>query len=268
MTIRNMIAAFSISVISACQTTTMAVDPLPWDLPKPEMTTVHQNSAIAARAVEEKLPGGNFTSLDLTQANWDYSNGRPRITPMSNMTVAELTSLITGKYLIQTDEGQNHDFWHARYYAQDGTSHFCGYNDIIRQYEEWTLDRYVATTGFGLAGTFHWDPKLEATSVPPEKNGAWPMVADSDRGLLFSYYYEDKNWIARPGWIQKEYAAAFAVHCPNLPRVSTVNNNQRGDTFADLILEATPVRGFRTAFKNNPENPLTAGMYYWLYPPE
>ena len=110
--------------------------------------------------------------------------------------------------------------------------------------------------------------KKEATSVPPKDARGWPFVGDSNKGLLYSYGWNDKKWVAEPGWVQKEYAAVFAEHCPNLPRVSTINNNQLGETFADLIPEATPVRGFSTAFKNNPANPFTASMYYWSYPPQ
>ena len=261
--IRNIAIFLLIGGLSACQTT---ADIPPWDLPKPDkITIVHQDMAIAAHAVEERILDESFSHIDPKVADWDWDNGSNRTIPMSNMTTADLTSLINGKYNIFANKRQDH--WSVRYYATDGITYFCIYEN--GRYQEWMLNRYVATTPFGMAGIFHWDPKKEATPVPPEEEFVgWPFVADSDKGLFYSYYWIDKKWIPERGWIQKEYAAAFAEHCPNLPRISIVNNNQLGETFSDLIPEATAVRGFRTAFKNDPEDPLTANMYYWLYPPE
>ena len=101
---------------------------------------------------------------------------------MSNMAVADLTSLVTGKYHIHAGEGRN--LWSVRYYASDGTTHFCGYRN--GRYQEWNLDRYVATVPFDMAGKFHCDPKA-ATPVLPENSAGWPIDADGDKGLLFSY---------------------------------------------------------------------------------
>ena len=276
MTIRNLMRSIMILLLigglSACQTTTTtaeksdyqtAADTPPWDLPKPKgMTDVHQDNIMAARVMQKRLPKGGFSYDDPAQVEWDNSNGLNRTIPISNMTVANLTSLITGRYNIRKPIGQ--DLWSVWYYAPDGVTHFCQYKN--GEYQEWTLDRYVTTTPFGLAGIFQWDPKK---GHPPRKeNKGWPIIGDSDRGLFFWYHWTGNQWIAEPGWIQTEYAAAFAEHCPNLPRVTKVNNNQLGDTFSDLMREATPVRGFQTAFKNDPEDPFTASMYYWSYPPQ
>ena len=258
MTIRSIIAALLVGGLSAYQT---AADTPPWELPRPDgMTSTHEKNMMTARVVQKRLPKGEFGYYDPAQAPWDKKNGINRTIPMSNMTVAGLTSLVTGKYHIQKISGQ--DLWTVRYYAPDGVIHFCGYRN--GEYREWARNSYVSIISFGIAGIFHWDPKKEAT--PSKSSFGWPHVADSNRGLLFSYFWIDNQWVAEPGWVQKEYAAAFAEHCPNLPRVSTINNNQLGKTFADLIPEATPVRGFSTAFKNNPEDPFTASMYYWFYP--
>lgn len=75
------------------------------------------------------------------------------------------------------------------------------------------------------------------------------------------------KWHPQPGWLQSEYAAAFAEFCPKLPRSGTVNASQTGRTFAEIAKGAKPYRGFKTEFQNDPRNPLTAGMYYYLYPP-
>ena len=178
MTIRNMIAAFSISVLSACQTT---VDAPPWDLPKPEMTVAHQNSAEAANIVQKRLPDGNRSfGQNPNHVNWDWQIDKNRTEPMSNMTVANLTSLINGKYHIRVVGEQVH--WSVGYYAADGKTHICGYKN--GKYREWILDRYVTASGVGLAGIFHWDPEKKATPIPPEDSFAWPVVADSDYVLL------------------------------------------------------------------------------------
>ena len=261
---RGIAALLLMGGLSACQTT---VDhPPTWNIPKPaEMTDEHRNSAIEARQVQESLPDGRF-GFDPIRVDWDYMNGTHRMSPMSNMTQASLTSLTNGKYFIFADKGQ--DRWSVGYFAPDDTtSHFCQYRN--GRYEEWTIDRYIRPANFGLAGILYWDPKKRpATPVPSKDVRGWPRVADSDKGLLYSYNWNGKKWGIERGWIQKEYAAAFAEKCPNLPRTSAVNNNQLGETLSDLIPEATAIRGFRTAFKNDPEDPLTASMYYWLYPPE
>lgn len=73
--------------------------------------------------------------------------------------------------------------------------------------------------------------------------------------------------MAQEGWLQDDYAAVFAEHCPNLPRANSVNNDQTGTTLQEISRGARAFRGFDVAFQNDPRNPLTAGMYYHLYPP-
>ena len=256
---RGIAALLLIGGLSACQTTTNVP---PWDLPKPAgMTKVHQENAVAARAVQERLPEGSFSHYDPTQVNWDDDNGFLRTVPMSNMTVADLTSLVTGKYHIVAAWGR--DRWSVRYYAPDGTTHFCRYEH--GQYREYRRNRYVVTAAFGLASMFHRE--LDDKRRTDNTRG-WPKIADPDKGLLFVYGWSGRKWVAEPGWIQKEYAAAFAKRCPNLPRVAEVNNDQLGTTIDELRVNAMPVTGFRTAFENDPEDPLTAEMYYRVNAPE
>ena len=239
-----------------------AADTPPWEMSKPKgMTTVHQDNAIAARAIQNGLPKGGFGIDDLHDVEWDKRNSILRTIPISNMTTANLTSLLNGKYHIRKAVGQ--DLWTVWYFAPDGVTHFC--SSTNGRYREKTLDRYVTSTPIGLAGILHRDPKKRDTS---KKNKAWPIIGNSDKGLLYAYSWTGRKWVAEPGWVQKEYAAAFAEHCPNLPRTAKVNNNQLGDTFFDLVSEATAIYSFKTAFKNDLEDPFTASMYYWLYPPE
>lgn len=238
----------------------------PWESAKPaNMTADHQNMAIEARKVQEVLPAGLFGDNPL-QTNWEWRNGRNAKIPLSNMSISDLSSLVSGKYHIQSLNGEAR--WAARYYDPSGKTYFCEFSDSAAEYKEWSLDRYVATTNFGMAGIFHWDPKAEKTPKPPEGSAAWPLVIDGDKGYVFSYYWNHRGWVTEPGWLQEEYAAAFQESCPRMPRTSKVNNDQLGVSFTDLIREATPVRGIQTAFPNNPQDPLTAGMYYWYNAPE
>ena len=165
MTIRNLIRSIMtlllIGGLSACQTTTTtaeksdyqtAADTPPWDLPKPKgMTDIHQDNIMAARVMQKRLPKGGFGYYDPVKAPWDLNNGINRTIPMSNMTIAGLTSLINGKYHIRKVADQ--DLWSVRYYAPDGVTHFCGYKN--GEYREWTTERYVSRTSFGIAGIFH-----------------------------------------------------------------------------------------------------------------
>ena len=262
MIIRNLICSIvTLLLISGIFAHQTVADTPPWELSKPKgMTTVHQDSAMAANAVQKRLPKGGF-GMDLNGLEWDNKNGIVRTIPISNMTAANLTSLINGKYHILKLAGQ--DLWSVLYYAPDGVTHRCSF--IKGKYREKTLYRYITSTPFGLAGILHRDSNNRNN---PKEYKAWPIIGDSDKGLLYLYNWIGRKWVAEPGWVQKEYAAAFAEHCPNLPRTAKVNNNQLGDTFFDLVSEATAIYSFKTAFKNDLEDPFTASMYYWLYPPE
>jgi len=263
---KNIVTGALVALSGTLTATSALAEDKPWDLPKPAgMTEAHQESAIAARSVQERLSDGDF-GYNPVQADWDWANGRNRTIPMSNMSVSALTSLLSGRYHIYSENGS--DVWFVKYYAPDGKTHFCGYSDLGEEYNEWVLDRYVATAAFGMAGVFHWDPAGEDTPVPPiEDYVGWPVVVDGSRGLVFDYTWTGEDWFAQPGWIQDDYAAAFAENCPNLPRGSKVNDNQLGQNFGDLIREASPVRGTQTSFKNDPQDPMTASMYYWLNSP-
>ena len=263
MVIHNLMYSIAILLfISGLSVHQTAADTPPWELSKPKgMTATHQDNAIAARDVQKRLPKGGFGYDDPAEVGWDKRNSIYRTMPISNMTIASLTSLLVGKYHIRKAIGQ--DVWSVSYFGPDVT-HFCNFTK--GNYREKALDRYITSTPFGLAGFFHRDSHR---GPPSQKNNkGFPTIGDSDRGVLYFYYWTGRKWIPEPGWVQKEYAAAFAEHCPNLPRVAKVNNNQLGDTFYDLIKEATAIRGFQTAFKNNPEDPFTASMYYWLHPPQ
>jgi hypothetical protein len=246
--------------------TAVLAEDKPWDLPKPDgMTATHQKNAIEARKVQEALPEGAF-GFDPIQAEWDWNGGMNRNIPLSNMNGADLGSLLNGRYHITSDVGE--DEWMVRYYDPSGKTYFCGYSSSAQEHKEWVLDRYISNTPFGMSGVFHWDPATEATPVPEDSVTSWPIVVDGDRGLVFNYSWNGSHWIPEPGWVQSEYAAAFAEYCPTLPRGSLVNNDQLGVNFADLIGKATPVRGTQTDFVNDPQEPLTASMYYWLNSPE
>ena len=239
----------------------------PWESAKPEGTaSEHIESVIAAHAVETRLPAGGF-GYDPLRVDWNWSGGRNRSVPMSNMTAVVLRNLLAGRFHLLASPGS--DSWSARYYAPDGRTHFCDFDEASGRHVERTLDRYVAGAPFGLAGMFHWDPDRETTSKPPpEDSVGWPLVAEGDSGLVYSYYWEDRRWVPEPGWIQDDYAGAFARKCPSLPRAGGVNNAQTGASLAELRAAARPVRGFPTAFRNDPRDPMTAGMYFWFYPPD
>ncbi|MCE6958086.1 hypothetical protein LAZ40_03320 [Cereibacter sphaeroides] len=235
----------------------------PWEKARPAgMTAAHEGFARAARQVQDRLPAAEF-GMDPRTVNWkDKSN---LSIPVSNMTIPQLTTLLTGRYHVFQDVGRS--IWSARYYAADGKTWFCEPNKQGK-YEEWVFDRYVGQTAMGLAGIFHWDPTIQKTARPDLGwSYAWPMVANAQTGEVSVFRRVKNVFVAQPGWIQEDYAAAFAEKCPQLPRVSKVNQNQLGRTFKQLAGNAHPVRGFRTSFPNDPRKPLTGEMYYWLNVP-
>lgn len=242
-------------------------DTKPWEMAKPAgMTGTHSEAATAARNVQLSLPNGQF-GYDPMQADWDWGDGRNRTIPLSNMSIQDLSMILNNKYHIW--KSPESDAWNVRYYSPEGKTFFCEFNNFRKTHFEWIYDRYIETASFGLAGIMHWDSVNESTPKPPEDEAVgYPVVVSGDDGIIFSYHWDGDHWVGAPGWIQEPYAAAFAEKCPNLPRVSNVNNNQLGDTFNDMIREADPVVGIRTMFRNDPTDPLTAGMYYWFNKPE
>lgn len=243
-------------------TSTLAAS-APWTRAAPgDLTVEHQREAQAARGVQAQLAPGQFGKNPL-DVKWD---DRYLTQPMSNMTQAALGSALTGKYHVYRKYGQS--AWSVRYYGTDGVTYFCEPNNSGSKYREFSMDRYVEKTPWGLAGVMHWDAKTERSATPPaSEQWGWPVVANSSTGEVTMYVWYRGDWHQEPGWIQSDYAAGFAQECPSLPRTSSVNNAQAGAGFADIARNAHGFRGFKTAFPNNPRNPLTAGMYYHLYNP-
>jgi hypothetical protein len=240
----------------------------PWDAPKPRgMTEAHERYADSALEVYNRLGDAfNGNPKDFHRRIWTWLGGRNQITPISNMDGAELTNLLNGRYFVyrNTDRG---DVWSVRYYAPSGETHFC-IGQRNGSYKEYSMDRYVHRVAFGLSGHFHWDPRSMKTARPDlGKEYAWPVVANGKTGQISDFAWGKGRWASNTGWIQAEYAAGFAEKCPKLPRVSLVNNDQRGTSIQEMARGARAVTGFRTAFENDPANPLTVGMFYWAHPP-
>lgn len=239
----------------------------PWERPRPEgMTEAHERYAADANTLMGRIGDAfNGNPGDFHARTWTWQRGRNYVTPVSNMDGADLTRLLNGRYFVHGIDGSN--AWNVWYMDPSGVTHFCiaNRNGTSREY---TLDRYVSRTGFGLSGTFHWDPRRERTPRPDlSQEYGWPFVGDARTGQVASYSWDRNRWIREIGWVQDEYAAAFAERCPNLPRVAQVNNDQIGATIQEIARGARPVRGFRTAFESDPADPLTVEMLYWAHPP-
>lgn len=239
----------------------------PWNGPRPGgMTQAHDGYAASAFEVYTRL-GRDFNGnpREFHDRIWTWEGGRNGVSPLSNMDSATVRSVLTGRYFVYASVLFPQD-WSVIYHAPDGVSHFCIAQSGGR-YVEYTLDRYVNDTVFGLSGVFYWDPETERTRRPNlRRTTAWPMVGDGRTGRLTVFAWHEGRWQPAQGWVQSEYAAAFAERCPNLPRVAEVNNAQTGTSPQDLRRNARPV-GFPTAFENDPEDPLTVNMFYWAYPP-
>jgi hypothetical protein len=239
----------------------------PWDGPRPQgMTGAHERYAASALEAYNRL-GRDFNGnpKDFNQNIWTWQGNRNAMSPISNMDTATINAIMTGRYYVK-EQYNAPQSWSVVYHAPDGVSHFC----IARPngtYLEYTLDRYVLRTVFGLSGLKYWDPETKRTRRPNlRRSYAWPMVGDSRTGRIADYGWNDGRWTGNIGWVQSEYAAAFAERCPRLPRVAEINTAQTGQTIDQLRRNARPV-GFRTAFESDPADPLKVGMFYWAHPP-
>lgn len=239
----------------------------PWERPRPEgMTEAHVRAAAEANALMGRVGDAfNGNPGEFHSKIWSWQRGRNAVTPISNMDAADLTRLLTGRYFIYNVDGGA--AWNVWYMAPDGKTHFCIANRNGSS-QEYVMDRYISRVAFGLAGTMHWDTARHGSGGPNlSEDYGWPMVGNARTGQLGDYFWSGNKWGRNLGWVQEEYAAAFAERCPNLPRVARVNNDQSGTTIQEIARGARPVRGFRTAFETDPADPLTVEMLYWAHPP-
>jgi len=234
----------------------------PWDGPRPRgMTEAHDRYAASALEVYNRL-GTEFHGHpgELHRRTWTWQGGRNALSPLSNMEASQIAGLLNGRYFVYQNSNRG-SAWSVRYNDPNGKSHFCVGQD--GSYSEFTLDRYVIRSVFGLDGVMHWE-----TEPNLETERGWPIVGNGQTGQIAEYSWDRGRWEVNIGWVQAEYAAAFAENCPDLPRTNRVNNDQRGATIQDMARGARAITGYRTAFENNPASPLTVGMFYWSYPPE
>jgi hypothetical protein len=235
----------------------------PWDRPAPtEMKDAHIQYAESANRAHGKLNDRDF-GLPPNEIDWDEDYVMLGY-PLPNLSVPALSKLMTGRYFIFTNAADKS--WSVRYHSDNGKTYFC--ETFKGKYQEWVLDRYVTPSSVGLGGIRYWNPNGDNPARPPEDdNWGWPIVANPDTGEIGRYYLRGDEWKLELGWFQDEFPSVASVHCPRLPRASKENTRQSGKTLMDLAKTAKPVRGFTASFKNNPRSPLTAGMYYHLYPP-
>lgn len=235
----------------------------PWATQAPtSMTEDHIAFAESAQRIQGSLKSGGF-GLPPEEINWakDYVM---LSMPISNLSVSELSRLTMGRYFIFA--GSTAEDWGVRYHEVNGKTYFCEPRDGM--YREWVLDRYITQASVGLGGIRYWDSSGNRPPRPPvDDNWGWSIIADPDTGEIGRYYLNGDEWEIEYGWFQNEFPSEASVHCPNLPRASKVNTRQSGKSLMEMAKAAKPIRGFRASFKNDPRTPLTAGMYYHLYPP-
>ena len=237
----------------------------PWKEARPgDLTDQHVSYAREARETHLAVGLDKF-GFDPLKAEWDYQGNRLPTMPVSNMSTAKLTSLMNGRYFIYDNQNPG---WSVMYFAPNGETHFCS-STPDNTYNEWKADRYITSTPFGLAGMLHWGPKRADSEKPPVlATKGYPFVADPNTGIVSSPRRVSYGWQAQTGWFQDEYATVFSEHCPGLPRSAKINFKQEGKTVEELANFAKPIKGFKVDFRNDPLMPLTAGMYYHLYPPK
>ena len=248
------------AIVLALTATAGSAGNAPWTSATPRgATSAHQQMAAQAAKVNAQV-GVNGFGLDPQSIKWQKDGGRNFSFPISNVHASTLKSAITGRYHVYQDPGET--LFSVRYYAPNGDVHMClarGRN----KHKEYRNHYMVSHTEVGLSAVVLWG----LTKNTPKGNASygWPMVVDSNTGELAIWAATNGKWKTHLGWVQSEYTPAFAEHCPKLPRVNAVSN-QNGDTLQELARGARPVK-IQTAFANSSRTPLTAGMYYHFYPP-
>ena len=251
--------SYSIAALALTATCAMASNE-PWENgPPKDPTAAHQQMAAQAAKVHAQV-GKNAFGLNPYAVDWNGKKNRFEGSPLSNVSGSTLKRAIIGRYHVYQSPGQ--DKWSVRFYGADGVAYFCRAAGRGKHREE--KKHYgVSPSEFGLSGIQFWG--LTKNKPTGKYVYSWPLVADSSTGEVADYNFHRRRWKSQLGWIQSEYAAAFAKHCPKLPRVDAVSN-QSGDTLQELARGARPVK-VQPAFANSTRNPLTAGMYYHFNPP-
>lgn len=147
-----------------------------------------------------------------------------------------------------------------QYFGTDGAAFNC----YIQNNRVTTLSvRYqVKSSVFGLAGlAFSNNPETEPLGY------GWNVVGDNASGLLYQFVYDRKRVYSSPGWVQTEIPAVAVEVCKGMPNNGKVNQAQVSGDFQDLLANSKRVTGFKVAFPNNPQGPMTAGMFYHFYRP-
>jgi hypothetical protein len=250
---------FMVATLALTATCAMAGNE-PWTSGAPQGTTAaHQQMAAQARKVHAQV-GANGFGLNPYSVEWNGNKSRFEGSPLSNVSGSTLKQAITGRYHIYQSPGQ--EKWSARYYGVNGVAYFCraaGRSKHREDKKHWG----ISPSEFGLYGIQFWG--LSKNKPTGKYIYSWPFVVDASTGEVADYNFHRRRWKLQPGWIQSEYAPAFAKHCPKLPRVNAASN-QTGDTLQELARGAHPVK-IQPSFANSSRNPLTAGMYYHFNPP-
>lgn len=249
---------FSLAAVFAISSTSVMASSAPWEQQAPKgMSSAHVEMAAQAAKVHRKVGASGFGQHP-SDADWGDWKGYASGYPLSNITASDLEAAITGRYHIRKNPGQ--DYWSVAYYDPSGITYFCNIASGSRR-KEFKSYRVIAPTQFGLAGIYH-----RKTRKPSGKKlYSWPAVVDAKTGEIGSWGRHANRWKLQTGWLQDEYAPAFAKHCKKLPKVGKVSE-QTGNTYQELARGARPIK-VKTAFPGSSRNPLTAGMYYHLYPP-
>ncbi len=119
------------------------------------------------------------------------------------------------------------------------------------------------TMGFG-----GWNTVQYKTS---KVNTAPPMTYDGYSGQTLMYYNPGdtrSHPIKFVGHFQKEYAPVFKDVCPNIPNNGSVNAKQVSAIYAAFVKDARIIKNIPTRFKQDIDNPLTAGIYFSIYGPD
>lgn len=242
---------FTLSLLTSISASGLFADT--WVGEKPSgMTNEHRELAIGAKRARDRA--SSFSTASLIEDHAMIFSA-----PLSNISKPTLQALLVGKYHIENVPQS--DGWSVSYYAPDGATYFC-MPETGRYMSEFTDMRQIRDSVVGLGAVGHWPMELDGEFLPAS------IVADPDTGFFFTYMWASSRnaWSASSGWLQEEYAPIFEHMCPELPDNGLMNQAQNHVTFQEMAANAKPVRGFKVEFKNNPVDPVTGGMFYWMYP--
>ena len=250
-------------------------------MPVPALAPKHVEAAKELARYLRILPGNGHQERvhDLAWTSfWQHR-------PIGNLHLPALRRLLVPHWFVFRETPNDRDIpdgpWQVLYFGPDGIMWSCtpaikdGHR--LRRHRFEIVSDLVGTATYVVRRIGSGDDEAWLAAAK-EPGFAWtrrPIIFDAVLGTLAIYNTtETGHWYRWIGHLQREYHPAFGALCPGIPRFTRAGPGIHQDTvprtyeeFRDVTGRRAIIRNANTLFRQDPDDPLTMGMYFALYPP-